>query len=128
MPERLLVDTDVLVDFLRGYPDAVRYVNNHADKIAISAISIAEIYAGVKGEKEKEELEAFLELFPILVVNDKIAKEAGFYKKEFFKSHNTGLADALIAATSDINNLSLITLNCKHFPMFKNLEPPYRKN
>lgn len=83
MPERLLVDTDVLIDFLRGYPDAVKYVNNHADNIVISAISMAELYAGVKGKEEKKELEAFLELFPILVVNDKIAKEAGLYKKEF---------------------------------------------
>lgn len=128
MPVRLLVDTDVLIDFLRGYTEAEKYVTTHAESIIISAITVAELYAGVKGKKEEEELEMLLGLFPVFEVDAKIAQAAGLFKNEFFKSHKLGIADALIAATADIHNFSLITLNCKHFPMFKGLEPPYQKN
>jgi predicted nucleic acid-binding protein len=127
MPSQLLVDTDVFIDFLRGYHEAVKYVSNNAEDIVISVISTAELYARVKGDKEKQELRMFLNLFPVLEVTEEIAQIAGLYKKEFFKSHNLGLADALIAATAFIHGLNLITLNCKDFPMFKDLEPPYRK-
>ncbi|MCP4153304.1 MAG: type II toxin-antitoxin system VapC family toxin [bacterium] len=127
MTENLLLDTDVLIDFLRGYPDAVKYVKEHTNRIVISAISIAELYAGVKGNKEMEKLKSFLALFPVLEVSENIAKTAGLYKNQYSKSHNTGLADALIAATVDFHDANLITLNSKHFPMFSDLETPYRK-
>jgi len=127
MPEKFLVDTDIIIDFLRGFPEAVKYINNLVDNIVISAISTAELYAGVKGEEEKEVLESFLGLFPILEVNSIIARIAGLYKNKYFKSHNIGLADALIAASAKHYNIDLKTLNCKHFPMFPNLEPPYVK-
>ena len=127
MPAQFLVDTDIMVDYLRGHPDAVKYIKTNADYIAISLITAAELYAGVNGDKEEKELEAFLDLFPVLTVTREIAQKAGRYKKEFFKSHNLGLADALIAASADYYHMNLKTLNRKHFPMFGGLEPPYQK-
>ena len=43
-----LLDTDVLVDFLRGHKKAVAFVNTHSARIILSSIVIAELYAGVK--------------------------------------------------------------------------------
>jgi len=51
----------------------------------------------------------------------------GDYKRDFFKTHNVGLAGALIAATAKTHNAAIKTLNTKHFPMLKDLEPPYKK-
>jgi len=127
MSKGFLVDTDILIDFLRGWPEAVKYVNSQADNIVVSAISIAELYAGVKDEKDKEELEAFIGIFPVLEINGQIARQAGLYKNKYFKSHNIGLADALIAASANHHNVILKTLNCRHFPMFPAIEPPYVK-
>jgi predicted nucleic acid-binding protein len=117
--KKFLVDSDVLVDFLRGKSKAVYYVKAHSKKIILSSISVAELYAGVRDGEEREELDEFVGLFPILPVTPEIAKMGGIYKRDFFKSHNIGLADAIIA---DIK-----TLNVKHFPMFKGLKPPYKK-
>jgi len=55
-------------------------------------------------------------------------KPAGFLKREYFKSHNLGMADCLIASTAIAGNAKLKTLNVKHFPMFKNLEAAYHKS
>ncbi|EKD91792.1 MAG: hypothetical protein ACD_29C00373G0001, partial [uncultured bacterium] len=37
--------------------------------------------------------------------------------------HGTGLADAIIAATALHNELELVTLNTRHFPMLKTVKP-----
>ncbi len=63
MARPILVDTDVLVDFLRGHRKAVTFVNAHADKIILSAIVVAELYARVKGEAEQVALDEFVALF-----------------------------------------------------------------
>ena len=52
MAASVLVDTDVLIDFLRGYPKAVTFVKTRSAQIILSSIVVAELYAGVKGEEE----------------------------------------------------------------------------
>lgn len=126
MSEKLLVDTDVLIDYLRGNNEAVKYIKTYSRKVLLSAISVAELYAGVQDD-ERRVLAEFIGLFPVLPVTMMIAKTGGDYKRDFFKSHNVGLADALIAPTAKTHNAALKTLNTKHFPMFKDLEPPYKK-
>ena len=43
MNENLLVDTDVMIDLLRGHADAVTWVRQHTRDIALSAITVAEL-------------------------------------------------------------------------------------
>jgi len=122
-----LLDTDILVDFFRGYGKAVIFVNVNSSRIILSSIVIAELYAGVKGESELTVLENFVSLFRILPVTSEIAKTGGLYKRDYGKSHGVGLADAIIAATCDAENVELKTLNIKHYPMINGLKPAYKK-
>lgn len=122
-----LVDTDVLIDFLRGYEKAVTFISDHSSRIILPAISVAELYAGVKGDHELSVLDHFVSLFPVIPVTSDIAKAGGLYKRDFGKSHGIGLADAIIAAIRDENHAELKTLNVKHFPMFQDLKPAYTK-
>ena len=46
----ILLDTDILVDFLRGNNKAEAFIATQADRIILSAIVVAELYAGVKGD------------------------------------------------------------------------------
>ena len=127
MAEPLLVDTDVLIDFLRGDNKAVTFVNANSSRIILSSIVVAELYAGVKGEPELTVLENFVSLFPVIPVSSDIAKSGGLYKRDYGKSHGVGLADAIIAATCQAENAELKTLNIKHYPMIKGLKPTYKK-
>ena len=127
MDHPILVDTDILVDFLRGYNKAVEFVNAHVALIILSSIVVAELYAGVKGEQEQAALDSFISIFQIVSPDLGIAKAAGLYKRNYGKSHGVGLADALIAATAEAENAELKTLNIIHYPMFKNMSPAYRK-
>ena len=51
----------------------------------------------------------------------------GLYRRDYGRSHGTGLADALIAATSEENGADLVTFNRRHFPMVSRLVVPYER-
>jgi predicted nucleic acid-binding protein len=47
-----------------------------------------------------------------------VAKQGRFYWQQFHKKlQNLSLADCLIAATANVHEVTLVTLNRKHFPM-----------
>lgn len=127
MSKPVLVDTDVMVDFLRGQPKAVSLVSRHSAEIILSSIVVAELYAGVKGDGELNTLDDLLSLFRIVPVSPSLAKAAGLYKRDHFKSHGVGLADAIVAATAVDEHADLKTLNTKHYPMLTRLKPAYRR-
>ncbi|MGW8159737.1 MAG: PIN domain-containing protein [Desulfoprunum sp.] len=129
MADSFLLDTDVLIDFLRGYDKAVDFVtaNANSHRIILSSIVVAELYAGVKGAGELSSLNNFISLFNVIPVTSEIARAGGLYKRDYAKSHGVGLADAIIAATCESENAALKTLNVKHYPMIKGLKPAYKK-
>ena len=127
MANPILLDTDVLVDFLRGHNKAVAFVNAYSNWIILPSIVIAELYAGIKGEDEQVALDKFVSLFRVIPVNTEIAKTGGLYKRKFNRSHGVGLADAIIAASVEAENAELKTLNIRHYPMMKGLVPAYKK-
>ena len=127
MAKPILIDTDVMVDFLRGHPKAVAIVQTSSNRIILSSIVVAELYAGVRGNDELNTLDNLISLFRVIPVSPILAKSGGLYKRDYAKSHGVGLADAIIAATADSENAELKTLNTKHYPMFKGLTPPYIK-
>ncbi|MEA3435285.1 MAG: type II toxin-antitoxin system VapC family toxin [Thermodesulfobacteriota bacterium] len=127
MAEPLLVDIDVLIDFLRGDNKAITFINANSSRIILSSIVVAELYASVKGKSELTVLENFISLFPVIPVSSDIAKAGGLYKRDYGKSQGVGLADAIIAATCQAENAELKTLNIKHYPMIAGLKPTYKK-
>lgn len=127
MVRPILLDTDVLVDFFRGHLKAEAFINTYHARIILSSIVVAELYAGVKGDAEQATLQEFVSLFRVIPVSDEIGKAGGLYKRDYGRSHGVGLADAILAATAKIENAELKTLNTKHYPMLKNLNPAYLK-
>lgn len=127
--KKVLFDTDVLIDFLRGNKVAVDYFESfkESDQTAISSITVAELFAGARSKKEQEDIKGFIRVFSTFDLTSEIAELAGEFKSFYGKSHGLGLADAVIAATCQMHHLELLTLNIKHYPMLKNLRPAYKK-
>lgn len=125
MPKRLLFDTDVLIDYLRGVQEAVAYLESRQEVLLVSAITVAELYAGVREGQERTALGAFVGAFEVLPLDQTIAEKGGLLRRDYGKSHGTGLADALIAATAELQRATLVTRNHKHFPMLKHVQVPY---
>ncbi len=127
MSKPIFIDTDIMIDFLRGYAQAVSLVKDCAGGIVLSSIVVAELYAGVKDNRELATLDDFIAFCNVAPVSGEIARLGGLFKRDFAKSHGVGIADAIIAATAQLEELDLKTLNIKHYPMLKGLKPPYTK-
>ena len=123
----ILLDTDVLVDFLRGHDEAVAFVSANANRIILSAVVVAELYSGVKGATEEAALDDVVGLFRVVEITAEVARVGGLYRRDYGKSHGVGLADALLVATAEAEGAELATLNTRHYPMVKGLRPAYRK-
>lgn len=123
--EKLLLDTNILIDFLRGYQKTTDFLSRPGYSFLLSTITVAELYSGLKGKAEEKMLEALLKRFQIIPVTASIAQKGGLFKNKYFKSHGVGIADSVIAATAELEGTRLVTLNIKHFPMIKSKFAPY---
>ncbi len=123
----LLADTDLLIDYLRDQADAVRFLEEHVDEIAISAVTVAELFQGVREGRERVKLAMTLSALVVLPLTPEIAELAGLYRRDFRASCGCGLADCMIAATATHHQRELITMNAKHFTMLSNVRTPYKK-
>ena len=114
---KILLDTDVLIDVLRGR-EGTRAVVQALVAGAIpccSVISVAELFAGMRPE-EQTATESLLEGLVIFPITRGIAELAGEFKRRA-RSRRLELADCLIAATALVEGASLATGNVKDYPM-----------
>ena len=125
---KLLFDTDVIIDYLRGHEKAKSFLSSNAcNNLFLSSITIAELFAGVRGENEVIAINSLLSSFDIIDVDKEIARQGGLLKQKYNKSNGMCLADALIAASAISIGATLITLNKKHYPEEVKVRVPYFK-
>jgi predicted nucleic acid-binding protein len=100
----LLVDTDVLVDHLRG----TRRLSADVEALGVSVITRCELFAA---RDEPGRLHRFLSPMIDLPIDATIAELAVLTRRR------TGIAtpDALIAATALVHSIPLMTRNRRHF-------------
>jgi predicted nucleic acid-binding protein len=125
--KRPALDSDVIIDYLRGLPAAANFIRGLSERPLISAITVGELYSGVRDGDERRELEIVVSGFRVIQVTRSIAIRAGLYRRQYRKSHGVQLPDALIAATADEMRAQLFTLNIGHFPMILDARMPYHK-
>ena len=109
MSDNYLLDTDVLVSYLRGHVQTVGLIKDLAKTgatFSISVITVVEVEAGVRaGEKPKTR--ELLDTTEILVLDAPMAILAGsFLRENRSKGITLSLADAMIAATAVARDLS----------------------
>jgi predicted nucleic acid-binding protein len=121
----ILLDTNILIEFLRRVPVAVAWLDEQTDRLTISAVTVLELYAGARRQREERDIVAVCQRLACLPVGREIAERAGALMRHFHVTHGIDVPDAIIAATSEQHGLRLATLNVKHFPMFPKLKRPY---
>ncbi len=128
MAKRFLIDTDVIIEYLRGREQAISYVESLEGELYVSAITVAELYSGVKGADEESALERFLSAFEVMAIDETLARLGGLCRRSHQPGHGTGLADAFVAMSAKSAGAVLVTFNKRHFPMIDDLEVPYRRS
>ncbi len=124
----MLIDTDILIDYLRGNSKAIPFLEQSINDLYISAVSVAELSQGVREGSERTKLAKMISAFVVLPLTEEISVTAGLYRRDFRDHLGCGLADCMIAATASEHSLPLATLNGKHFKMLENTIVPYTKD
>ena len=119
----VLVDTDVLIWYLRGDKKAYELIHSLSN-ICISSVTYMELVQGMRNKDELRTLQKTLRQWNVktIYINEEISAKALFYVEEYFLSHSMQLADALIGATASMYGMKLITANDKHYKIIKELE------
>jgi predicted nucleic acid-binding protein len=137
----MLLDTDILIDLLRGNQHARDFVYSVAEDSphCCSAITVGEIHSGMR-EAERARTTELIESLVVLPVTREIAEAAGKFRREYNKAERRTparlpgvtanpeteakpggaeleLDDCLIAATAAVEGLELATRNTRHYPM-----------
>lgn len=114
-----LCDSDIIIWILRGnqrIADAVSVLVGKTQP-TVSAITVAEVYQHVF-PKEIPSTEKLFSTYNVYSVDASIARAGGLYWQHYCKRFATlSIADCIIAATAREHNLTLATLNTRHFPM-----------
>jgi predicted nucleic acid-binding protein len=114
-----LFDTNILIDYLKGKPEATSLLEQclqEGQVLTCSLITKVELLSGAR-PGEEQILRDFLDAFERIGLDDNIADGAGHYMSLYRKSHGINTADAIIAASALARGAVIYTLNDRHFPM-----------
>lgn len=123
-----LVDTSILVDFLRGNLIAKNWLVQFSEgELAISVVTAAELIAGCRNRREQKQVEEDLEMYPMLWISGSVSAVALDWYRAYRLKDGVGFLDCLIGATAHQHGLTICTLNDKHFRSFPDVqvERPY---
>lgn len=115
-----VLDSTVLIDFLRGRGPAVARVaalRDHGDVPATTAINVEEVVRGLR-TRETEAVRRLFTGLVVLPIDVRAGWQAGTWRREYSARGVTlWQADCLLAATTLIHGATLATGNPKDFPM-----------
>ena len=119
----MLIDTDVLIWYLKGNEKAYQVIENSSN-FFISVVTYMELVQGMRNKNELNNLRKALHIWnaKILYISEEISSKAMFYVEQHFLSHSMQLADALIGATAIAYGSPVLTGNDKHYKVLKDLE------
>ena len=119
----MIIDTDVMIWFLRGNKKALEVVNASMP-FSISIITYMELVQGVRDKQELSRLKKALNEMDVNVIpiTESISIRASEYVEQFFLNNSMELADALIASSCVEQKDSLMTANDKHYKVVDDLK------
>jgi predicted nucleic acid-binding protein len=106
----VLFDTNILIDYLRGIPQARAECDRHSDR-AVSIVTWMEVMAGSTTANESD-ARTCLQNFYTLPLTAEVAERAFLLRR----TSKIKLPDAIILATAECLGRVLITRNTGDFP------------
>lgn len=99
-----LVDTNVLIDYLQGRPEAADELARYRE-VLVSAISVAELSVGATTPARSRAVDALVRGCRVVAIDEAIARDAGALRRE----GGLRLPDALVYACARVEGALLVT-------------------
>jgi len=117
---KYLLDTTVLIDYLRGQSavvDLLTALGGEGHQLGVCCINVAELYAGLSPQQQAR-ANRLIDSLEFYDVSRETAKQAGRFRFDFARRGVIlAVTDGLIAATATQEGATLITANIRDFPM-----------
>lgn len=117
--EKFLIDTNIVIDQLRGIEKAHTFLLSN--KHYVSHVTFAELIHGTKNKDHLKSVIKVLSTLALIPIREIYSDIAIDLMQRFFLSHHLEFMDSLIAATAMEENFTLVTSNTKHFSFIKGL-------
>lgn len=125
-----LLDTDVLVDVLRGVEQARVWLDENANqRLLVPGIVAMELLAGCVNQEHLTRCRSFVTRFPIAWTEAHEFEFAGELLARHRLRTGIGIPDCLIAAMAQIRSATLFSFNVRHFRQIPDLDvqQPYER-
>lgn len=117
-----LLDTNILIDILRGYDPAVQWMQSHPDLVlGIPSLVRMEIVLGTNDKPGQERMIKLLSPYPVVLISEADSQWAMHQFEQFHLSNQIEIIDCFIAATSVRLRVPLYTRNLKDMRVFPDL-------
>lgn len=112
MEQRYLIDTNVIIDYFGNkLPDKIKDLLNSTE-LTVSAVTKIEVLGWQNATKEQiQPLSEFMDFANVLPINDIVIEKT----IQLRQTKKIALGDAIIAATAQVYDLTLITRNISDF-------------
>ena len=118
----VVIDTNVLIDFSRGFPRGAEFLVSLAERsLGISAMTWFEMIAGCRDKQELRKFERLVQRFEVLKFNEPTTDLATRLLTRYSLSHGLNVAAACSAASALVNNASLATGDASDFQFIRGL-------
>jgi predicted nucleic acid-binding protein len=118
----ILCDRNILIELYKNNLSTTQELRQIGqDRLALSAVTVAELYYGALNKTELQEIKQHLSLLHRFPIDTSISNTFLQLMETYSLSHNLGLPDALIAATSLVYEVELFTLNTRDFKFIPGL-------
>lgn len=120
----ILVDTDILIDILRGKETTAELLNQlrTSHSLGTSIIVVMELIAGCRNKSEMACAEELFSRFEVILITESMSQRAADMLTKYRLGHGLQIPDALIAATALERSIPLLTRNRKHFSCIAELK------
>ncbi len=111
-----LLDTDVMIDILRGHPPAIAWLQGLGPSVlGLPGLVVMELFQGCQDKVEQLRVERRCQPYPLFWPTPADCQRALADYSAFHLSHSLGLLDSLIGHTAVGLNEPLATFNLKHY-------------
>jgi predicted nucleic acid-binding protein len=127
----VFLDTDVLVDILRGTKSAEKWLQNASpENFQIPAIMAMELVAGCQDKVDLRRMHKFIASFGLAWPQEEEVRLAYDFLVQYRLSSGIGIPDCLIAAMALKRSATLLSFNSRHFKTIPGLDlrEPYTRH
>lgn len=125
----LLIDSDVLIDVLRGHPPAIEWFSGLSEIPSVPGFVVMELIQGSSDARQVRQVLSLVAPFSVVWPTAVDCNRALTDFQTLHLSHRLGLLDSLIAACAIGLSATLLTFNAKHYQPVPGItiQQPYRR-